>query len=231
MKDDILSKAAILQRDEETYTIVAPMLGGVMDVQTARRIAEVSEAYGAKTLKLTGAQRLALLGIKEQDLDAVYEALGVAPQKGAALCQQYVKACPGNSFCTRGQRDTISFAQRLGERFHPFPKITAKVKIGIAGCFNSCVEPAIKDIGLIGLPKGWIVMVGGAGGKDPMLGEVIAKNQSDDQVLDIVDSVLKYYRGASQRAQTRNLRLGVILKKEGLERLRRVAGLDESTSV
>ncbi len=228
MKDDILSKAAILQRDEETYAIVAPMVGGVMDVRTARRIAEVGEAYGAKTLKVTGAQRLALVGIKEEDLDAVYEALGVTAQKGAALCQQYVKTCPGNTFCTRGQRDTITFAKRLGERFHPFPKITAKVKIGIAGCYNSCVEPAIKDIGLIGLPKGWIIMVGGAGGKDPMLGEVIAKNQSDDQALDVVDSVLKYYRGVSLRPQTRNLRLGVILKKEGLERLLRAAGLDEA---
>lgn len=228
MTDDILSKAAILQRDEHTYAIVAPILGGVLDVQTARRIAEVSEQFRVQTLKVTGAQRLALVGIREEDLDAVYEALGTIAQKGAALCQQYLKACPGNTFCTRGQRDTLSFATRLSERFYPFPKITAKVKIGIAGCFNSCVEPAIKDIGLIGLPKGWIVMVGGAGGKDPMLGEVIAKNQSDDQALDIVDSVLKYYRGVSLRPQTRNLRLGVILKKEGLERLLRAAGLDET---
>ncbi|MBI5247927.1 MAG: NAD(P)/FAD-dependent oxidoreductase, partial [Desulfomonile tiedjei] len=196
MKDDLLSKAAILQRDGQTYAIMAPLLGGIMDLATAQRIADVTEAFRVKTLKITGAQRLALLGIEEKDIDAVYEALGAKPQVGAALCQQYVKVCPGNSFCTRGQRDTVSFASRLIERFHPFPKITAKVKIGIAGCYNSCVEPALKDIGLIGLPKGWIVMVGGAGGKDPMLGEVIAKNMSDEQVLSVVDSILKYYRAA-----------------------------------
>ncbi|MBM3298698.1 MAG: NAD(P)/FAD-dependent oxidoreductase [Deltaproteobacteria bacterium] len=226
MKDDILSKAAILQRDGETYAIMAPLLGGVMDMQAARRIADVSEAYGIKSLKVTGAQRLALIGIREEDIDAVYEALGTKPQQGAALCQQYVKVCPGNTFCTRGQRDTLAFAKRLSERFHPFPNITAKIKIGIAGCFNSCVEPAIKDIGLIGLPSGWIVMAGGSGGKDPILGEVIAKNQGDDQVLELVEAILKYYRAASLRPLTRNMRLGIILKKDGTARLRSVCGLE-----
>jgi len=227
MKDDILSKAAILQRDGETYAIMAPLVGGIMDLATAARIANVAETVVVKTLKITGAQRLAFLGIKEEHIDSAYEALGVTVQAGAELCRQYVKVCPGNSFCTRGQRNTVSFAEKLIERFHPFPKITAKVKIGVAGCYNSCVEPAIKDIGLIGLPKGWIVMAGGAGGKDPMLGEVIAKNLSDDQALDLVGGILTYYRGASSRYQTRNLRLGVILKKEGLERFRRVLGLED----
>jgi NAD(P)H-nitrite reductase large subunit len=230
MADDILSKAAILQRDGQSYAIVVPLLGGIMDLQRARRIAEACENFGVETLKISGAQRLALLGIKEEDIDKTYDALGVKPQAGGALCQQYVKVCPGNSFCTRGQRDTVSFAQRLVERFHPFPKITAKVKIGIAGCYNSCMEPAIKDIGLIGLPKGWIVMAGGAGGKDPMLGEVIARNMGDDEVLDLLDSILKYYRAASQRHSTRNMRLGVILRKDGLGRFLRVLGLDESSA-
>jgi NAD(P)H-nitrite reductase large subunit len=227
MADDILSKAAILQRDGQSYAIIAPLMGGIMDLPSARRIAEACERFGVKALKITGAQRLALLGIREEDIDKTYDGLNVKPQVGAALCQQYVKVCPGNSFCTRGQRDTVSFAQRLIDRFHPFPKITSKVKIGVAGCYNSCVEPAIKDIGLIGLPKGWIVMVGGAGGKDPMLGEVIARNMSDDQVLDLMDSILKYYRGAALRHSTRNMRLGVILKKEGPDRFLRVLGLSQ----
>lgn len=229
MKEDILSKAAILQRDGQTYAIVASLTGGIMDISTARRIAEVAEAFGVKTLKVTGAQRLALLGVREEDIDAAHEGLGTRTKIGAALCQQYVKVCPGNSFCTRAQRDTVSFAQRVIERFHPFPKITAKVKIGIAGCYNSCVEPAIKDIGLIGLPKGWTVMVGGAGGKDPMLGQVIGKNMGDDEVLDVIEATLKYYRGASSRHMTKNMRLGVILKKDGLERFLRVLNLDQAT--
>lgn len=225
MKDDIPSKAAILQRDGETYAIVAPLIGGVLDLETAKRVAAVAEQYAAKTLKITGAQRLGLIGIREEHLDEVYEALGVKPKPGAHLCQQYVKVCPGNIFCTRGQRDTISFAKRLVDEFHPFPKITAKVKIGVAGCFNSCVEPAIKDIGLIGLKNGWIVMVGGAGGKEPMLGEVIAKGLSDDQIMELVEKLLKYYRAASGRPQTRNLRLGVIMQKTGKEPLLRACGL------
>lgn len=229
MKDDILAKAAILQRDEQTYAIMAPLVGGIMDIPTARRIANVAETFGVKTLKVTGAQRLALMGIQEEDIDAAHAALGGKGQVGSALCQQYVKVCPGNSFCTRGQRDTIAFSTKLVERFHPFPKIAAKVKIGVAGCYNSCVEPAIKDIGLIGLPQGWLVMAGGAGGKDPMLGEVIAKNMSDDLALDLVESILKYYRGAASRHQTRNMRLGIIMKREGLDRFRRALGVEGAT--
>jgi NAD(P)H-nitrite reductase large subunit len=225
MPDNILSKAAILQRDGESYAIMAPMVGGVLDLETARKVVEVGEKFGVKTLKLTGAQRLALIGIKEKDLDAAYEVLEVKPAAGSHLCQQYIKVCPGTSYCTRGQRDTIAFAKRLNDQFYPFPKITSKVKIGVAGCFNSCVEPAIKDIGLIGLKKGWILMVGGAGGKEPLLGEVVGRNLDDDRVMEVLEKLLKFYRGLSQRPQSRNERLGVIMRKEGKDRLLRVCGL------
>lgn len=225
-KSDILAKGAILQRDQETYAIAARLLGGVMDVATGRRIADAAEKYGVEMLKVTGDGRLALIGVKQEDIDAVYGEMGFKAQAGIALCQQYIKVCPGNTFCQRGQQDTLGMARKIDERFYPYPKISAKVKIGIAGCFNSCAEPAIKDIGLIGLPKGWTLMVGGAGGKDPMIAEIIARNLSDDEVLEIMEKLLKYYRGLSSRPQTRNLRLGVILKKEGKERLLRICGLD-----
>lgn len=223
-RDDILAKSAILQRDQETYAIMARLLGGVLDVPTARRIAEVAEKYGIKHLKVTGAQRLALIGIREEDLDAVYADLGLKPLSGGALCQQYIKVCPGTAFCSRGQRDTLSLAAQVEERFFPYPNITSKVKIGIAGCYNSCVEPAIKDIGLIGLPKGWLLMAGGAGGKEPRLAETIARDLSDDQVLEALDKILKYYRAASKAPVTRNMRLGGIINREGKERLLKICG-------
>ena len=225
-KDDLLSKGAILQRDGETYAITARLLGGMFNIELGHLIADTAEKYGVDMLKVTGDGRLGLIGIKEEDIDAAYEDMGMKALAGTALCQQYIKVCPGNTFCIRGQRDTLGLAQKLHERFYPFPKMSSKVKIGISGCFNSCSEPAIKDIGLIGLPKGWVLMVGGAGGKEPMIAETIARNLNDNDVLEIMDKLLKYYRGVSTRPQTRNLRLGVILKKEGRERLMRVCGLD-----
>jgi NAD(P)H-nitrite reductase large subunit len=225
-RDDILSKGAILQRDGETYAVTVRLCGSVFDVPMGRRIADAAEKYGAKTLKITGDGRIAVIGIKEADIDEFYSAIGSTAKASAALCQQYIKVCPGSTFCVRGQKDTLSFAGKLDERFYPFPKIMSKVKIGIAGCFNSCAEPAIKDIGLIGLPKGWVLMVGGAGGKEPMLAETIGRNLSDDEALEAVDKILKYYRGASMAARTRNLRLGVILQKEGKDRLLRILGLE-----
>lgn len=226
MKDDIPAKAAILQRDQETYAIMTPLLGGVMDLATARKIADVCDSFQVSTLKVTGAQRLALIGLREEDIDSVYESLGTEPQRGTELCRQYIKVCPGDSYCTRGQKDTISFARKLEAAFYPFPKITSKVKIGVAGCFNSCVEPAIKDIGLIGLKSGWIVMAGGAGGKEPVLGEVIAKNKTDEEVIELLEKILKYYRAASLSPRTRNLRLGIIMQKPGgREAMRRACGV------
>jgi NAD(P)H-nitrite reductase large subunit len=223
-KEDLLAKGAILQRDEETYAITIRLPGGVIDIATGRHIADVAEKYQAKILKITGDSRLAIVGIQEQDIDPVYAELGLKAQPGTALCQQYIKVCPGNTYCNRGQQDTLSFARRLETDLYPYPKITAKVKIGISGCFNSCSEPAIKDIGLIGLPKGWVLMVGGAGGKDPMLAQILARDLSDDQAIEATGKILKYYRGIATRPQTRNLRLGVILKREGAERIRSICG-------
>jgi NAD(P)H-nitrite reductase large subunit len=225
-KADLLAKGAILQRDEQTYAIIVRVPASVIDISTGRRIADVAQKYNAKTLKVTGDGRLAIIGIREEDINPVYEELGLKPQAGTALCQQYVKVCPGNTYCNRGQQDTLAFARKVEERFYPFPKITAKVKIGISGCFNSCAEPAIKDIGFIGLPKGWIVMVGGAGGKEPMIANIIARDLSDEQALDATGKILTYYRGMATRPQTRNLRLGVILEKEGTERLRSICGFE-----
>jgi NAD(P)H-nitrite reductase large subunit len=225
-KDDLLAKGAVLQRDGDTYAITLRLPGGVIDIPTGRRIADVVRKYNARTLKVTGDARLAIIGIQEEDINNIYAELGMKVQAGTALCQQYIKVCPGSTFCNRGQRDTLGFARQLETRFYPFPKITAKIKVGIAGCFNSCAEPAIKDIGLIGLPKGWMLMVGGAGGKDPMIAKTIARDLSDDQALDAVGKILTYYRGISSRHQTRNMRLGVILAKEGTERLRSICGFE-----
>ncbi len=224
--DDILPKAAIVQRDLETYAITTSLLGGVLDVPTARKIADAAEKYGAQVIKLTGDQRLGLIGIKKDDIDAVYEAMGMQPKLGMALCQQFVKVCPGNTFCTRGQQDTLAFAEEFKKKFYPFPKIQSKIKIGIAGCMNSCAEPAIKDIGLIGLPKGWTLMVGGAGGKEPMIAQTIARNLDEKTMFGILDRLMKFYRGAAQRPMTRNMRLGQIIELEGIDKIKKVCQLN-----
>ena len=225
-KDDLLTKGAILQRDEETYAISIRLPASVFDVPTGQRIADVAEKYQAKILKITGDGRLAIIGIQEEDINDIYADLDMKPQAGTALCQQYIKVCPGTTYCNRGQRDTLAFARKLEDQFYPFPKIAAKIKIGVAGCFNSCSEPAIKDIGLIGLPKGWILMVGGAGGKDPMIAQTIARELSDDQAIEAIGKILLYYRGMAAQHRTRNARLGIILSKAGSDRLRGICGFE-----
>ncbi len=223
--DDILPKAAIVQRNLETYAVTARLLGGVMNVPTARKIIAAAEKFDVKTIKLTGDQRLGLIGIKKEDIDAVYEAMDMRPKTGMALCQQFVKVCPGNTFCSRGLQDTLAFAEKYEEKFFPFPKILSKVKIGISGCMNSCTEPAIKDIGLVGLPKGWTLMVGGSGGQEPRIAQTIARNLDENTLFGILDKLLKYYRAASQHHQTRNMRLGEIIRIKGMDMVKKVCRL------
>ena len=86
-KSDLLNKGAILQRDKETYAIVVRVSGSVIDIETGRKIADVAERFGAKILKVTGDGRLAIIGIQEEDLNTVYQELGLKPQAGTALCQ------------------------------------------------------------------------------------------------------------------------------------------------
>jgi NAD(P)H-nitrite reductase large subunit len=224
-KSDLLSKGAILQRDQDTYAITLRLGGSFLDIATARRVADTAEKFGVEMLKITGDGRLAMIGVKEEDIQAIYEALDRKAEAGTALCQQYIKVCPGTTYCLRGQKDTFSLARKIEAKFYPYPKIASKVKIGIAGCFNSCAEPAIKDIGLVGLPKGWILMAGGAGGKDPIIAETIARDLSDEGVIELLEKILKYYRGASMIHRTRNMRLGAIMRIEGKDRLLRVCGL------
>src|SRR3990172_8924617 len=223
-KSDILTKGALLQRDGDTYAITLRLTGGVFDVATGRRIADVAERFGIKLLKVTGDGRLAMIGVKDEDIDAVHEALGSRAQGGTQLCQQYVKACPGNAFCRRGQQDTLTLARKIEERFYPYPKMLSKIKIGIAGCFNSCAEPAIKDIGLVGLPKGWLLMLGGAGGLEPTIAEAVARDLKDEEVLELLGKVFNYYSSASKTHRTRNKRLGIVMRTEGKERLLRACG-------
>lgn len=127
--EDLLAKGAILQRDEKTYAITVRLPGGLIDIPTGRRIIELAQKYQVKTLKVTGDGRLAVIGLPEKNIDPFYADLGLKAQAGTALCQQYIKVCPGKTFCRRGQQDTLAFAHKLDERFYLFPKILAKVKI------------------------------------------------------------------------------------------------------
>jgi len=214
MAKDLMEKGAILQRDKETYAIAPHIAGGIIDPASLKRIAEVAEKYKAAALKITSAQRIAIVGLKPEDLDGAWADLGMKPGAAIGLCVRSVKICPGTTFCKRGLQDSVGVGLKLDEKYHGM-EMPSKFKIGVSGCPNSCAEPAIKDLGLMGTAKGWTVLVGGNAARKPRLGVVLAEGLSDDEAMALVDKVIGYYQANSEKK-----RLGDFIDEIGFEKFR-----------
>lgn len=205
-------KGVIIQRDKCTYAVAPHIPCGVVQPVTLRKLADAAEKYGAAALKITSAARIAIVGLKEEDVDNVWSELGMKPGAAVGLCVRSIKACPGTTFCKRGIQDSLSLGFELDEKYHGL-ELPAKFKIGVSGCPNQCAETCIKDIGLVGLPKGWKVLVGGNGGAKPRLSQELAKDLSAEQALELVDKIINYFKANSKPHQ----RLGSMIEKMGFE--------------
>lgn len=209
---DLLDKGAVLQRDKESYAVVPHMPGGLVSPDALRKIADVAEKYNAQALKLTSAQRLAIVGLKEEDLDDVWRDLDMKPSHAIGLCVRSIKFCPGTTFCKRGQQDSVGLGLKLDERYHGMA-LPNKFKMGISGCANSCGENHFRDVGVMGLPKGFRLMVGGNGGVTPRIAQTIYDGLDEEQVLEKVDKIVQVYA----REAKKNERLGKYIERVGLE--------------
>jgi len=215
-KTDQLNKGAIVQRDMETYAIAPHIPGGIItDFAMLRKIADVAEKYQAQAIKLTMAQRVAIVGLKEEDIDKAWTELGT--EKGAAigLCVRSVKICPGTHFCKRAQQDSVTLGLALDEKYHGI-ELPSKFKIAVCGCANSCTEPAVKDLGIMGTPKGFTVMIGGNGGVRPRLADVLAQNIAAEDVLPLAEKIVAYYEQNANKFE----RLGRMIERIGWEKVK-----------
>ncbi len=209
---DLLDKGAVLQRDKETFAVVPHMPGGLVTPEVLRRIADVAEKYHAQALKLTSAQRLAIVGLKEEDLDEVWRDLDMKPSYAIGLCVRSIKFCPGTTFCKRGQQDSVGLGLKLDERYHGM-QLPSKFKMGISGCANSCGENHFRDVGVMGMPKGFRLMVGGNGGATPRIARTIYDNLDEEQILEKVDRIVKVYSQSGKKHE----RIGKYIDRVGLE--------------
>lgn len=219
MKDNLPDKAAIVQRDRETYAIAPHLPAGVVDPATLRKLADVAEKYGAAALKVTSAQRIAIVGLKEEDLDNVWADLGIKPGAAVGLCVRSVKICPGTTFCKQAKQDSLGLGLKLDAKYHGMP-MPSKLKMGVSGCPNSCAESAIKDIGLVGTLKGFTLMVGGSAAASPRLAEVVAKELSEEEALETIERILTFYKSSGTKK-----RLGKFIDDMGLDKFKSQVGL------
>lgn len=167
-------------------------------------------------IKLTSAQRLALVGLNPEDVEKIWQELGADVGPAVGPCVHYVKACPGTAACRFGILDSLGLGLRLEKEFLGMD-LPAKVKIGVSGCPNKCGEAYVRDIGLFGKKSGWTFIFGGNSGARPRIGDIIAENLTDDQVVELARKCLDYYK-ANARGRERTARF---IERIGIEEFKK----------
>ena len=183
---------ANIQKDG-TFSVVPRMRGGVTSPAELRRIADVAEKYKVRMVKVTGSQRIDLLGVKKADLPGVWADLGMPSGQAYTKGVRMVKTCVGTEFCRFGVQDStragIELERRLENLFTPH-----KVKMGAVGCPRNCAEATVKDIGMVGQDGSWQVVVGGAAGKSVRKADLLITVQTTEEALGACELFFQYYR-------------------------------------
>jgi len=186
---------ANIQKDG-TYSVVPRMWGGVTSADELRAIADVVDKFDIPTVKVTGGQRIDLLGVKKDDLPAVWadlNAAGMVSGHAYAKGLRTVKTCVGSEWCRFGTQDSTGLGVRL-EKFMWGSWSPAKVKLGVSGCLRNCAEATCKDIGVICVDSGYEIHAGGAAGLHIKGTEIVTKVATQDEAVWAICAIMQMYR-------------------------------------
>ncbi len=184
-----------IQKDG-TFSVVPRMWGGITSPAELRAIADVADKFAIPTVKVTGGQRIDLLGVRKEDLPAVWadlNAAGMVSGHAYAKGLRTVKTCVGTDWCRFGTQDSTGLGVKL-EKLLWGSWTPHKVKLAVSGCPRNCAEATCKDVGVICVDSGYEIGVGGAAGMDLKQTELLAKVASDTEVLEIVAAFVQLYR-------------------------------------
>jgi nitrite reductase (NADH) large subunit len=183
---------ANIQKDG-SFSVVPRMWGGETSAAELRRIADVVDKYRIPTVKVTGGQRIDLLGVKKADLPKVWNDLGMPSGHAYAKALRTVKTCVGSEWCRFGTQDSTRLGKEL-ERALWRMYAPHKVKLAVSGCPRNCAESGIKDVGVIGVDSGWEIYVAGNGGIKTEVAQFLVKVATHAQVLEYAGAFLQLYR-------------------------------------
>jgi nitrite reductase (NADH) large subunit len=176
-----------------SYSVVPRMWAGETNSSELRRIADVVDKYQIPSVKVTGGQRIDLLGVKKEDLPAVWKDLGMASGHAYAKALRTVKTCVGSEWCRFGTQDSTRLGREL-ERALWRMYAPHKVKLAVSGCPRNCAESGIKDVGIIGVDSGWEIYIAGNGGIKTDVAQFFCKVTTHDEVLEMSSAFLQLYR-------------------------------------
>lgn len=162
-------RGAFLQRDKQTYAIVPRTPAGLVTPELLEKIAGAARKYNVPIIKITSAQRFALVGLQPEVVEAVWSELGTDVGPAVEPCVHYVQACPETAVCRFGVLDSLGLGMRL-EKILVGYELPAKAKIGVSGCPNNCGEAYVRDVGVFARKSGWVFIFGGNSGRRPRIG-------------------------------------------------------------
>ncbi|GAX91411.1 nitrite reductase large subunit NirB [Effusibacillus lacus] len=183
---------ANIQKDG-TYSVVPRMYGGVTSPSELKRIAEVAEKYQVPMVKVTGGQRIDLLGVKKEDLPKIWAELDMPSGFAYGKALRTVKTCVGSDFCRFGTQNSIQMGIDIEKKFERI-NTPAKFKMAVSGCPRNCAESGIKDLGVVGIDGGWEIYVGGNGGVHLRAGDLLCKVKTEEEVMEWTGAFMQYYR-------------------------------------
>ena len=205
-------KGAIPQRDKETFAIAPHIPCGLVTPELLRRIADTAEKYNAQAIKITGAARIAIIGLKEEDIDGAWDALNLDKGAAVGLCVRSIRTCPGNTYCKLGKQDALKIGMALDEMYHG-KALPGKFKMAVSGCHLSCSESWVRDIGLIGKKDGWDLVIGGNVGANPRIAQECTTGLDDEDAMAAIGKVVAYYQENAKKGE----RLGKMIDRVGIE--------------
>jgi nitrite reductase (NADH) large subunit len=209
---------ANIQKDG-TYSVVPRMWGGVTSATELRAIADVVDKFSIPTVKVTGGQRIDMLGVRKEDLPAVWADLGNAGfVSGHAYAKglRTVKTCVGSDWCRFGTQDSTGLGIRI-EKFMWGSWTPAKVKMAVSGCPRNCAEATCKDVGVICVDSGYEIHFAGAAGLDIKGTEVLGLVKTEDEALEHIAALVQMYREQGRYLE----RIYKWAKRVGLDEIRR----------
>lgn len=186
---------ANIQKDG-TYSVVPRMWGGLTTPAELRAIADAAEKYQVPTVKVTGGQRIDLLGIKKEDLPAIWadlNAAGMVSGHAYGKSIRTVKTCVGAEHCRFGTQLAMDMGVKLEKMLFDM-YAPHKVKLAVSGCPRNCAEAGIKDVGVIGVESGYELYVGGNGGIKTEVAQFLCKVRTDEEVMEYSGAFLQLYR-------------------------------------
>ena len=183
---------ANIQKDG-TYSVIPRMWGGETTADELRRIADAADKYKVPTIKVTGGQRIDLLGVKKEDLVGIWKDIGMPSGHAYAKALRTVKTCVGSEWCRMGTQDSTQMGKDL-ERAMWRMYAPHKVKFAVSGCPRNCAEAGIKDVGIIGVDSGWEMYVAGNGGIKTEVAHFLVKVKTPEEVLEYTGAFCELYR-------------------------------------